>query len=79
MRKACHGAKTAGGRTRVWTVRAGLFLAYWPWFAPEEQVELAVLADELGLDSVWVSEIGLGLGLGGGAEAQPRATATDST
>jgi F420-dependent oxidoreductase-like protein len=37
-------------------MRAGLFLAYWPWFAPEEQVELAVLADELGLDSVWVSE-----------------------
>ena len=37
-------------------MRAGLFLAYWPWFTPEEQVELAVLADELGLDSVWVSE-----------------------
>ena len=37
-------------------MRAGLFLAYWPWFSPEEQVELAVLADELGLDSVWVSE-----------------------
>src|SRR5215218_1015978 len=37
-------------------MRAGLFLAYWPWFTPEEQVELAVLADEVGLDSVWISE-----------------------
>src|SRR5919107_6368369 len=37
-------------------MRAGLFLAYWPWFTPQEQVKLAVLADELGLDSVWVSE-----------------------
>lgn len=37
-------------------MRAGLFLAYWPWFSPEEQVSLAVLADELGLDSVWISE-----------------------
>jgi F420-dependent oxidoreductase-like protein len=37
-------------------VRIGLFLAYWPWFSPEEQVELAVLADELDLDSVWISE-----------------------
>src|SRR3712207_9263464 len=37
-------------------MRAGLFLAYWPWFSPQEQVELAVLADELALDSVWVSE-----------------------
>jgi F420-dependent oxidoreductase-like protein len=37
-------------------MRVGLFLAYWPWFAPQEQVELAVLADELGLDSVWISE-----------------------
>jgi F420-dependent oxidoreductase-like protein len=37
-------------------VRAGIFLAYWPWFSPEEQVELAVLADDLGLDSVWISE-----------------------
>jgi hypothetical protein len=33
-------------------MRAGIFLAYWPWFSAEEQVELAVLADELGLDSV---------------------------
>jgi F420-dependent oxidoreductase-like protein len=37
-------------------MRAGLFLAYWPWFTPDEQVALAVLADELGLDSVWISE-----------------------
>ncbi len=37
-------------------VRLGLFLAYWPWFSPDEQVDLAVLADELGLDSVWISE-----------------------
>ena len=37
-------------------MRVGLFLAYWPWFTPEEQVDLAVLADELGLDSVWISE-----------------------
>jgi F420-dependent oxidoreductase-like protein len=37
-------------------MRAGLFVAYWPWFTPQEQVELAVLADELGLDSVWVAE-----------------------
>ena len=43
-------------RTRVPWMRAGIFLAYWPWFSPEEQVELAVLADELGLDSVWISE-----------------------
>src|SRR6201991_1316098 len=37
-------------------MRAGIFLAYWPWFSLEEQVSLAVLADELGLDSVWLSE-----------------------
>jgi F420-dependent oxidoreductase-like protein len=37
-------------------MRVGLFLAYWPWFTPQEQVELAVLGDELGLDSVWISE-----------------------
>jgi F420-dependent oxidoreductase-like protein len=37
-------------------MRAGAFLAYWPWFTPAEQVELAVLADRLGLDSVWVAE-----------------------
>jgi F420-dependent oxidoreductase-like protein len=37
-------------------MRIGLFLAYWPWFTLDEQVELARLGDELGLDSVWVSE-----------------------
>src|SRR3954452_21531875 len=37
-------------------MRAGVFLAYWPWFTPDEQVDLAVLADRLGLDSVWVAE-----------------------
>lgn len=37
-------------------MRAGAFLAYWPWFTPAEQVELAVLADRLGLDSAWVAE-----------------------
>src|SRR4051794_5981211 len=37
-------------------MRAGGFLAYWPWFSPAEQVELAGLADGLGLDSVWVAE-----------------------
>jgi len=37
-------------------MRAGIFLAYWPWFSLDEQVSLAVLADELGLDSVWISE-----------------------
>jgi F420-dependent oxidoreductase-like protein len=37
-------------------MRAGVFVAYWPWFSPREQVELAVLADDLGLDSVWVAE-----------------------
>ena len=37
-------------------MRIGLFLAYWPWFSPQEQLELSVMADELGLDSVWISE-----------------------
>jgi F420-dependent oxidoreductase-like protein len=37
-------------------VRIGLFLAYWPWFSPEEQIDLARLADSEGLDSIWVSE-----------------------
>ena len=37
-------------------MRIGLFLAYWPWFSAEEQIELARLADAEGLDSVWVSE-----------------------
>src|SRR5918999_2291194 len=37
-------------------MRIGLFLAYWPWFSLDEQVELAQLGDELGLDSAWISE-----------------------
>jgi F420-dependent oxidoreductase-like protein len=37
-------------------MRVGLFLAYWPWYSLEEQVQLSGLADELGLDSVWISE-----------------------
>lgn len=37
-------------------MKIGLFLAYEPWFSLAEQIEFATLADELGLDSVWVSE-----------------------
>ncbi len=37
-------------------MRIGLFLAYWPWFSPEEQISLARQADLSGLDSVWVAE-----------------------
>jgi F420-dependent oxidoreductase-like protein len=37
-------------------MRIGIFLGYWPWFEPAEQVSLAQLADERGLDSVWVAE-----------------------
>jgi len=37
-------------------MRTGIFLAYWPWFTPEEQTELALLADGLGMDSIWVAE-----------------------
>jgi hypothetical protein len=37
-------------------VRIGLYLAYWPWFSPEEQTELARQADRAGLDSLWVAE-----------------------
>ena len=33
-----------------------LSVAYWPWFSFEEQVELAMVADEAGLEGVWVSE-----------------------
>jgi alkanesulfonate monooxygenase SsuD/methylene tetrahydromethanopterin reductase-like flavin-dependent oxidoreductase (luciferase family) len=36
-------------------VRVGLYLAYWPWFSPEEQIELARQADRAGLDSLWVA------------------------
>jgi F420-dependent oxidoreductase-like protein len=34
----------------------GLYLAYWPWLTLDEQVQLAILGDDLGLDSVWVAE-----------------------
>ena len=37
-------------------MRAGIFVAYWPWFTHQEQTDLAILADDLGLDSVWVAE-----------------------
>lgn len=37
-------------------MRIGLYLAYWPWYSPEEQIELAKLADAEGLDSVWIAE-----------------------
>ena len=37
-------------------MRIGLFVAYWPWFSPEEQIALARQADRAGLDSVWVAE-----------------------
>ena len=33
-----------------------LSVAYWPWFSFEEQVALALAADEAGLEGVWVSE-----------------------
>jgi F420-dependent oxidoreductase-like protein len=34
----------------------GLYLAYWPWLTLDEQVELAIVADDLRMDSVWVAE-----------------------
>jgi alkanesulfonate monooxygenase SsuD/methylene tetrahydromethanopterin reductase-like flavin-dependent oxidoreductase (luciferase family) len=37
-------------------VRIGISIMYWPWFAPPEQLALAVQADRLGLHSVWVAE-----------------------
>jgi F420-dependent oxidoreductase-like protein len=37
-------------------MRIGLFLAYWPWFKGQEQIDIAVAADNAGLDSVWISE-----------------------
>ncbi|MEV5934754.1 LLM class flavin-dependent oxidoreductase [Streptomyces sp. NPDC052079] len=37
-------------------MRLGVAVAYWPWFRLKEQIEVARLADELGLDSVWVAE-----------------------
>jgi F420-dependent oxidoreductase-like protein len=36
--------------------KLGIFLAYWPWITPTEQRALAQLADQRGLDSVWVAE-----------------------
>lgn len=33
-----------------------LSVAYWPWYSFEEQVALAEVADEAGLEGVWVSE-----------------------
>ncbi len=37
-------------------MRIDLSVAYWPWYSFEEQVALAVAADEAGLGCVWVSE-----------------------
>lgn len=37
-------------------MRIGIGTGYWPWFTFERQVEMAVLADELGFDSIWASE-----------------------
>ncbi|MEU5092032.1 LLM class flavin-dependent oxidoreductase [Streptomyces sp. NPDC021356] len=37
-------------------MRLGVAVAYWPWFRLKEQIEVARLADDLGLDSVWVAE-----------------------
>jgi F420-dependent oxidoreductase-like protein len=37
-------------------MRIGLYLAYWPWFSADEQIALAKLGDEEGLDSVWIAE-----------------------
>src|ERR687888_308544 len=37
-------------------MNVGLYLAYWPWLSLDEQVQLAILGDDLGLDSVWVAE-----------------------
>ncbi|MHB8695127.1 MAG: LLM class flavin-dependent oxidoreductase [Solirubrobacteraceae bacterium] len=34
----------------------GVAVMYWPWLTFEEQLAIAVLADELGFDSVWASE-----------------------
>ncbi len=37
-------------------MKINLSVAYWPWYSFEEQVKLAQVADEAGLDGVWVSE-----------------------
>lgn len=34
----------------------GIGTGYWPWFTAEQQIEMALLADDLGLHSVWASE-----------------------
>ena len=38
------------------TMRIGVSVFYWPWFAVEEQLSLARQADRLGFDSVWAGE-----------------------
>ena len=38
------------------TMRIGVSVFYWPWFAVEEQLSLARQADRLGFDSVWAAE-----------------------
>ncbi|TQC45947.1 LLM class flavin-dependent oxidoreductase [Rhodococcus sp. WS4] len=37
-------------------MRIGISVAYRPWIEPDEQVALGKLADQFGLDSVWVAE-----------------------
>jgi F420-dependent oxidoreductase-like protein len=37
-------------------MRIGVAVMYWPWLTFEEQLAIAVLADELDFDSVWASE-----------------------
>lgn len=37
-------------------MRLGINVAYKPWFSLTEQLELAVLSDRLGIDTVWVAE-----------------------
>ncbi len=37
-------------------MKIGVSVGYWPWFTFEEQLSIVRLADEIGLDSVWVSE-----------------------
>lgn len=37
-------------------MRLGISVLYWPWFSLEDQLDLAKLADQSGLDSVWVAE-----------------------
>ncbi|MDH6293410.1 LLM class flavin-dependent oxidoreductase [Rhodococcus opacus] len=37
-------------------MRVDAFLAYSPWVSPREQIALAVHADAIGIDGVWVSE-----------------------